>query len=350
MTRESPKPARANPFADPPAGGPPQRSVRLASADMSTARPEDLHVPGVDYAIDKTHPLWKPRLAQLATLGTAALTDLLTAFKSSPVVLHPVICRMDGKAVEVGIGARRVLAARAYNAWAAEHGREPMRVPLLIRNWSDAVWQKAIAAENSGRLADDVVAEAEHFAHLVEVCGGEKTAAHAAAMRLEQFRGVTRINSMPDHVKALVREHAVPRDVAVLIAALPTRRQEAELGRLVAARAFTAGLAAAALAEASGKDAGAPKPEKARPEAAPRRPAPPRAVVSAMGDSLMARLSAGERLPLSRDVALTVLALSGADPDAIGKVPGLAEALREAHEAVKASRKSAAEAAHREEE
>ena len=325
---------------------PGQSRVRLASAEMSTARPEDLTIPGIDFEIDKTHPLFAPRIAQLKAKGRSALADLITAFKESPVLLHPLICRLNRKTVEVGIGRRRALAARAYNEWAAANGREPMRVTLIIRAWSDAAWQKAIAAENLARKADDVLAEVEHLAHLVDVCGSEKIAAHCVGMRHETFQRVLRVHAMPDAVKALVQEHAVERDVAVIVASLPFEEQEPQLRRMIETRDLTAARAREALIESDAKDA---DDKPARP-ARPKGPAvPPRPVVVHMAEEFKTLIAAGKPLPVKREVADTIIALMGLDPDALGRVTGLPTAFLDARESLQKKRQAAREAAHKEE-
>jgi hypothetical protein len=284
---------------------------------------------------------------QLRARGRAALADLITAFKQSPILLHPLICRINGKTVEVGIGRRRALAARAYNEWAAANDGEPMRVSLIVRAWSDAEWQKAIATENLARKADDVLAEVEHLAHLVDICSSEKVAAHVVGMRHETFRGVLRVHAMPDAVKALIQEHSVDRDVAVIVASLPLEEQEPQLRRMIEARELTAARAMEAVLEANAKDGADEKP--ARP-ARPKGPAvPPRPVVVHMAEGFKAMIAAGKPLPVKREVADTILALMGLDPDAIGRVTGLPTAFLDARESLASKRRAAREAAHVEE-
>lgn len=312
-------PAQTQKTATDRPAGPPQRAVRLGDLDASSAAPEDITIPGVDYPVDNTHTLYKARIRRLLEEGEAAVADIVRSLKDHPFILMPILCRRNGKAIEVGVGARRTFAARAYNRWAAEHGKPLVRMPLIIKNWSDAQWQKAIKTENFCREPDDVVDEVADLGAFADLCGSELSAARALGMKKEDLKRVLAINAMSDDVKLLLREHKVTRDVAMIIAALPLNAQGKYLRAMIERQQLTVAAARAAVVEETSTDSD----EKPSRPAKNEGPKPlPRPVSTKLAELAPRRLS-----PVVSD---TVLALVLGDPKALERVPGLSALVAEA--------------------
>ena len=207
-------------------------------SDMHWFLPEDLRVVGVDTKADDEHPLYRAP-------ERFAIDPGLVANIAAHGVLENVLCRRNGDAVEVVAGVRRTLHARAVNARLAAAGEPRLQIPVTLKRISDDEAMLLIAAENSGRLDDQPIEQAQMIQRLLSRRHKLHVIAAAFAMSVDTARKRLRLLDLDATILARVRDGALAPTTAITVADLPPAKQVAELERLAVAGA-TAQAAAAA--------------------------------------------------------------------------------------------------------
>jgi ParB family chromosome partitioning protein len=181
----------------------------------------------------------------------AELRDSIATFG----VLVPLIVREHGEGYELIAGERRLRAAQAA-------GLET--VPAIVRTADDRESLEVAIIENLQRENLDPLEEAMGFAHLMEA---HDFTQEQVAQRLGRSRpaiaNALRLLSLPDSVKAFVRERKLSAGHARAILALPPERREG-----AARRAVDDELSVRAL-ERLAQEAAPPRPARAKAAPAP---------------------------------------------------------------------------------
>jgi ParB family chromosome partitioning protein len=159
------------------------------------------------------------------TFEPAALAELRDSIATFGVLV-PLIVRERADGYELIAGERRLRAAQAA-------GLET--VPAIVRSADDRESLEVAIIENLQRENLDPLEEAMGFAHLMEA---HDFTQEQVAQRLGRSRpgiaNALRLLSLPDSIKALVRERKLSAGHARAILALPPERREATARRAVA--------------------------------------------------------------------------------------------------------------------
>ncbi|HTW84774.1 MAG TPA: ParB/RepB/Spo0J family partition protein [Candidatus Sulfotelmatobacter sp.] len=218
------------------------------TADVTAAAPKR-DLPQIPVAKIRPNPR-QPR----QTFDPGALAELRDSIATFGVLV-PLIVRVHGEGYELIAGERRWRAAQAA-------GLET--VPALVRAADDRESLEVAIIENLQRENLDPLEEAMGFAHLMEA---HDFTQEQVAQRMGRSRpaiaNALRLLSLPDSVKALVRERKLSAGHARAILALPAERREG-----VARRAVADELSVRALERLAQQDA----PARARPSTKPAAP------------------------------------------------------------------------------
>jgi ParB family transcriptional regulator, chromosome partitioning protein len=221
-----------------------------ATSDVTTAQQRREALPQIPLAKIGPNP-HQPR----KTFAPGALDELRASIATFGVLV-PIIVRERGDGYELIAGERRWRAAQAA-------GLET--IPALVRRADDRESLEVAIIENLQRENLDPLEEAMGFAHLMETY---EFTQEQVAERLGRSRpaiaNALRLLSLPDSIKAFVRDGRLTAGHARAILTLPPERRE-----ILARRAVEEGLSVRAL-EKLAQDAA---PQRARAKHAAPRPA-----------------------------------------------------------------------------
>lgn len=191
--------------------------------------PEKLVIVGFDTKDGAEHPLWDDRVKKLKATMTEEWIEGIIAFG----VLEAVLVRKNGDRVEVVVGRRRVLGARIANQRLIEAGREPLRVPVMVRRGKDTDVMGAMMAENSGRVDDGPLICASKAARYMNRGMSEKEAAVALGVKVPYLKHLLKLLDLDDSVQKMVDARELALNTALTLSDLPREEQVKKASELV---------------------------------------------------------------------------------------------------------------------
>jgi ParB family chromosome partitioning protein len=189
------------------------------TADV-TAAPPKRELPQIPLARIRPNPR-QPR----QTFEPVALVELRESIATFGVLV-PLIVRERADGYELIAGERRLRAAQAAGL---------TTVPAIVRASDDRESLEVAMIENLQRENLDPLEEAMGFAHLMEAHDfTQEQVAQRVGRSRPAIANALRLLSLPDSVKAYVRERALSAGHARAILALPPERRESVARRAVA--------------------------------------------------------------------------------------------------------------------
>jgi ParB family chromosome partitioning protein len=141
-------------------------------SDVFMLEPEKLTL-----VTDPAHPLYDPRVHDEPD---EALVRNIMVYG----VLEPVLIRKNGERVEVIAGRGRVKAALEANRRLTAEGKQPIRVPAIVKRGQDADMFGVLISENECRREDSPLAKSEKALRLINM--GKSTAEVAIAFGVKR--------------------------------------------------------------------------------------------------------------------------------------------------------------------
>ncbi|HYZ15405.1 MAG TPA: ParB/RepB/Spo0J family partition protein [Candidatus Acidoferrum sp.] len=167
----------------------------------------------------------RPNPHQPRTTFSAEALDELRDSIATFGVLVPIIVRERGDGYELIAGERRWRAAQAAGL---------QMIPAIVRAADDRESLEVAIIENLQRENLDPLEEAMGFAHLMEAYDfTQEVVAQRVGRSRSAIANALRLLSLPDAVKALVREGRLSAGHARAILALPPERRESTARRAV---------------------------------------------------------------------------------------------------------------------
>jgi ParB family chromosome partitioning protein len=132
-------------------------SLNAQRSDAFTLDPENLTL-----VADPDHPLYDPRVHDEPD---EALVRNIMAYG----VIEPIIIRKNGDRVEVVAGRGRVKCALEANRRLTAEGKQPIRVPAILKRGQDAEMYGVLISENECRREDNPLHKAEKAQRLINM-------------------------------------------------------------------------------------------------------------------------------------------------------------------------------------
>lgn len=177
---------------------------------------------------DKAHPLYDPRV-------NLPINEGMVRSIMQNNVIKAIIVRKDGKNIEVVDGRQRTKAACEANRRLKKEGRDPLRVPVMVRRGDDGDLFGVTIATNEHRTSDDVVTKANKALRFVQQLGrSEKEAAIHFGVSEQSIRMWFKLLDTAPQVQKAVADGSLGFvDAVKKLADLPREQQLAELPKLV---------------------------------------------------------------------------------------------------------------------
>lgn len=216
---------------------------RLAGAtkgDVFFILPEDLVI-----ITEKDHPLFDER----ALLEPDEKFIRNIAMKG---VFQNVVVRRNGETVEVVAGRQRVKAAREANKRFIAEGKEPMRVPCVIKRGDDADLFGITLSENEHRRDDGMLTKAKKLQRFLAMGRTEDEAAVIFGVTTQSIKIWSKLLDLHPKVQTAVEKGSISASAAAQLHSLSRDEQVEKLAELESAG--TKNTVEKVRAVASGKD------------------------------------------------------------------------------------------------
>jgi len=132
-------------------------SLNAQRSDAFTLAPEDCAL-----VTDPAHPLYDPRVHDEP--DDAMVRNIMVYG-----IIEPIIVRKNGDKVEVVAGRGRVKCALEANRRLTAEGKQPIRVPAMLRRGADAEMYGVLISENECRREDNPLLKAEKAQRLINM-------------------------------------------------------------------------------------------------------------------------------------------------------------------------------------
>jgi ParB family chromosome partitioning protein len=201
---------------------------------------------------DPAHPLYDPRVHDDPD---EALVRNVMVYG----VIEPVIIRKNGEAVEVVAGRGRVKAALEANRRLTAEGKQPIRVPAILKRGQDADMFGVLISENECRREDNPLLKSIKAQRLIDMGKTVEEVAIACGVKRQSVESWLSLGEVAQPVLAAVERGEVSATAAAKLHALDREEQvktfeamKDEGGKVTVARARQAARAG---------DAAPPKPK-----------------------------------------------------------------------------------------
>ncbi len=177
--------------------------------------PKELVVIGLDtdHKSEAEHPLYDPRVK-------LKLDDHMVANVMRYGVLETVIVRRNGEKYEVVAGRQRVRWARAANEKLIAEGKEPIKVPTMLKRGDDAEMYGVLISENEIRQGDDALTQARKMERFLAMGRSEEEAAVAFGVSVSTIKGRMKILEMSTMTQKAVAKGEIAIHEALAFAKL----------------------------------------------------------------------------------------------------------------------------------
>jgi ParB family chromosome partitioning protein len=132
-------------------------SLNAQRSDAFTLAPENCTL-----VTDPAHPLYDPRVHDEP--DEAMVRNIMVYG-----IIEPIIVRKNGDKVEVVAGRGRVKCALEANRRLTAEGKQPIRVPAMLRRGQDAEMYGVLISENECRREDNPLLKAEKAQRLINM-------------------------------------------------------------------------------------------------------------------------------------------------------------------------------------
>lgn len=176
--------------------------------------PNDLVIVGYDTKDGPEHPLWD---GDRLPLVLESITEEWVANILALGVLEPVLVRKNGARLEIVVGRRRVLGARAANRILGEAGQPLLRVTVMVHRADDKKSFSAIVAENEGRLNDNEIVRAKKARRFLERGYSVQDAAIAMCVPVREVERLLPLLDLADEVQTLIEQRKIGLTVALTL-------------------------------------------------------------------------------------------------------------------------------------
>jgi ParB family chromosome partitioning protein len=216
-------------------------------SDAFTLEPEKLTL-----ITDPNHPLYDPRVHDDAE---ESLVRNVMVYG----VIEPIIIRNNGETVEVIAGRGRVKAALEANRRLTAEGKQPIRVPAVLRRGPDADMYGVLISENECRREDNPLIKSVKAQRLIDMGKSVEEVAIAFGVQRQSVESWLALGDVAQPVLDAVKAGDISATAAAQLSGLAREEQvktyeslKAEGGKLTAKRAR----------QAAKKDDAAPKQPK----------------------------------------------------------------------------------------
>lgn len=183
---------------------------------------------------DEKHPLYDER-AMLPVDENLVLNIMALG------IIQPVTLRLNGKddqgkpIVEVVVGRQRVKACLEANRRLRKEGKEPHRVPAIMKRAEAGTLTGVMISENEHRQSDTPIVRAKKLARYLDTGKTEAEAAVIFGVTVQTVRTMLKVLELHPKVQAAIERNNLPVNVAKELHVLPQEEQPAALEKLVAA-------------------------------------------------------------------------------------------------------------------
>lgn len=183
---------------------------------------------------DKNSPLYDERV-------NLPLDESLVRNIATYGIIEPVVLRLNGKKaddtpiVEVVVGRQRVRACLEANKRLVAEGKEPHRVPAIMKRAEAGTLMGVMISENEIRRADSTLVRARKLERFLATGKTEEEAATAFGVTKQTVKNLLTVLELHPAVQKAIEKDEVPTNVARELAAVPQEEQPAALEKLVAA-------------------------------------------------------------------------------------------------------------------
>ncbi len=159
-------------------------------------------------------------------------------------VIEPVIIRRNGSSVEVVAGRGRVKAAQEANRRLVAEGKQPIRVPAILKRGADADMYGVLISENECRREDNPLIKAQKAQRLIDMGRTTEEVAVAFGVTRQAVESWLHLHDVADPIRQAVEAGEVSATAAAQLSGLERDRQvetyealKAEGGKVTAKRA-----------------------------------------------------------------------------------------------------------------
>jgi ParB family chromosome partitioning protein len=188
--------------------------------------PEDLTLVGLDTKDGPEHPLYDERV-HLPVDENLAKDMLMNGFRGSIEV------RKNGDKMEVVFGRQRVKAARKANKWAAERGKEPVKVTVFAKKGSDSDMFGIRIGENIHRKSMGILAMADDLKKYLDFGRSEEEAAVTFGMTKANIKNLMRLHDLDNTVRKAVEAEKLSPSAAAELSGMSREDQKEALAKLL---------------------------------------------------------------------------------------------------------------------
>jgi len=177
---------------------------------------------------DKEHPLYDPRVHD-------APEESLIRNIMVYGVIEPVIVRTNGDAIEVVAGRQRVKASIEANKRLEAEGKEPLRVPCMVKRGQEADLFGVTISENEQRRDDTPLAKADKAQRLLNMGKTEEELAIAFGVSRQTVKNWLKLQELSAPVRKAVERGEIPATAAGELSGLSGEEQKKRLEEMKAA-------------------------------------------------------------------------------------------------------------------
>lgn len=186
---------------------------------------------------DPGHPLYDPRVHDEP--DESLVRNVMTYG-----VIEPVIIRKNGENVEVVAGRGRVKAALEANRRLTAEGKQPIRVPAILKRGQDADMFGVLISENECRREDNPLIKSEKAQRLINMGKSVEEVAVAFGVKRQSVEAWLALGDVAQPVLEAVEQGEISATAAAKLSALDREDQvktfesmKAEGGKVTVERA-----------------------------------------------------------------------------------------------------------------
>jgi ParB family chromosome partitioning protein len=207
-------------------------SLNAMRSDAFALPPENLTL-----VTDSDHPLYDPRV--LDEPDEAMVRNIMVYG-----VIEPIIIRKNGDKVEVVAGRSRVKCALEANRRLTAEGKQPSRVPAMLKRGQDADMYGVLISENECRREDDPLRKAEKAQRLINMGKSVEEVAIAFGVKRQSVETWLQLGDVAPPVLDAVEQGEISATAAAQLSKLERTEQvekfeemKAEGGKVTVERA-----------------------------------------------------------------------------------------------------------------